>query len=357
MRRIRIGELETRLSEEYKTRMQREQRFDGELVFPLKRLRSLKKKFEDNRVQEYVRKDEKGQDVYQVPDDIDSFGLYVQEVINRYSNDLLTVKPSEMGDVIKDFEAILNVEELKRVLKVGRNAKKPFWEILVSQMMYKEIRRWIFPEYIRQQELKTCVYCNANYTITDIDGIAYYDLDHWKPKSKYPFLCISFFNLQPCCHSCNMHKGNDDEHEYMGLYVDKEDEPQDIFNLTLDDSDVANYIAEHDKRHLKIHFRNLVPKYDAMCNDMKTQLHIESRYGEHQDVAEEVIWRKMIYNDAFKDSLQNLLEEKNFTNEEINRFIFGGYIDECNVHKRPLTKLMQDLQKNCSFDLRKDVFS
>ena len=83
-----------------------------------------------------------------------------------------------------------------------------------------------------------------------------------------------------------------------------------------------------------------------MCNDMNTQLHIESMYKEHQDVAEEVIWRKMIYNDAFKDSLRNLLEEKNFTDEEINRFILGSYFDKGDVHKRPLTKLMQDVLKN-----------
>lgn len=347
MRRIRIGEHETLLSEEYKTRMQREQHFDGVLVFPLKRLKSLKKKFDDGLVQEYVGKDEHGHDVYTIPADIDSFGRYVQEIINRYSNDLLSVKPSEMGRVIDAFEAILNNGELTRILQVDRNAKKPFWEIVVSQMMYQEIRRWIFPEYIRRQELKSCVYCNANYTITDVDGIAYYDLDHWKPKSKYPFLCISFFNLQPSCHSCNMHKGDDNEHEYMGLYVDREDEPQDIFCLALDDADVANYITEHDRKHLNIKFRSLTPQYEAMCNDMNTQLHIEPMYREHQDVAEEVIWRKMIYNDAFKDSLRNLLEEKNFTDEEIDRFISGSYFDEVNVHKRPLTKLMQDVFKSC----------
>lgn len=347
MRRKRIGDNEILLSEEYKTKMQKEQHFDGKLVFPLKRLKSLKKKFDNKQVREYMGKGEKGHDDYQIPVDIDLFGRYVQEIINRYPKDLLTVKPSEMGGIIKDFEAILNSGELTRVLKVGKNAKKPFWEILVSQMMYQDIRRWIFPDYIRRQELKCCVYCNANYTITDADGMAYYDLDHWKPKSKYPFLCISFFNLQPSCHSCNMHKGDDDEHEYMGLYVDREDEPLDIFSLTLDDADVANYIAEHDKKHLNIHLRSLEPQYDAMCNDMNTQLHIESMYSEHLDVVEEIIWRKMIYNDAFKDSLRNLLEEKNFTNEEISRFIVGGYFDEYDVHKRPLTKMMQDILKSC----------
>lgn len=346
MRRIRIGESETHMSEEYKTKMQSEQRFNGKLVFPLKRLKSLKKKFDSGLVKEFVGKDGDGNDVFRIPIDINSFGEYVQEIINRYSGDLLTVKPSEMDGVIGAFESILDNGELTRVLQVGGKAKKPFWEILVSQMMYQEIRQWIFPEYIRRLELKSCVYCNANYTITDTDGIAYYDLDHWKPKSKYPFLCISFFNLQPCCHSCNMHKGDDDEHEYMGLYIDREDDPQDIFSLTLDDADVANYITEHDRTQLHIYFRSLEPRFDAMCNDMNTQLHIESMYREHQDVAEEVIWRKMIYNDAFKDSLRNLLEEKNFTEEEINRFILGSYYDEDNVHKRPLAKLMQDVFKN-----------
>lgn len=344
MRRIRIGDKEIRLSEEYKAKMLKEQRFDGNLVFPLKRLKSLKKKFDNKQVKEYVGKNE----LELNSADNDSFGNYVQEIITRYSNDLLTVKPSEMGGIIEDFEKILNYGELKRVLKVGRNKKKPFWEILVSQMMYPEIRRWIFPDYIRRQGLKTCVYCNANYTITDADGIAYYDLDHWKPKSKYPFLCISFFNLQPSCHSCNMLKGDDDEHGYMGLYIDGDDAPLDIFSLKSDDADMANYTSEPDRKHLIIHFRSIESQYDAMCNDMNTQLHIESRYREHQDVAEEIVWRKMIYNGAYKDALQNLLKENNFTDEEINRFIAGGYINEGDVHKRPLTKLMQDVLKSCN---------
>lgn len=349
MRRIRITERESLLAEEYKVRMLGDQYFGEMLVSPLKRLKSLKKKFDNGLVQEYAGKDEHGHDVYQIPADIDSFGRYVEQIIISYSDDLLTIKPSGMNRAIAHFKSILSDKDLKRVFKVGKNAKKPFWEVLVSQMMYQEIRRWIFPEFIRRQELKSCVYCNANYTITGEDGIAYYDLDHWKPKSKYPFLCISFFNLQPSCHSCNIHKRDDDKHEYIGLYIDGEEEPQDIFSLTLDDVDVANYITEHDRTHLNIYFRSLKPQYDSMCNDMNTQLHIESRYREHLDVVEEVIWRKMIYNDAFMDSLQSLLKERNFTDEEIDRFILGSYFDEVNVHRRPLTKLMQDVFKSCSF--------
>lgn len=35
---------------------------------------------------------------------------------------------------------------------------------------------------------------------------AFFELDHYYPKSKYPFLCVSFYNLIPICSSCNKAK-------------------------------------------------------------------------------------------------------------------------------------------------------
>src|SRR5690606_3268511 len=58
----------------------------------------------------------------------------------------------------------------------------------------------------------TCPYCN--YGIVEIvkknntmplthQNIAYFDLDHFYPKSIYPFFALSFYNLIPSCHTCN----------------------------------------------------------------------------------------------------------------------------------------------------------
>ncbi|MFX8327742.1 hypothetical protein ABTL71_18955, partial [Acinetobacter baumannii] len=50
----------------------------------------------------------------------------------------------------------------------------------------------------------TCPYCNRSYI--------YYisrrkeikpQIDHFFPKSKYPFLAMSFYNLIPSCQTCN----------------------------------------------------------------------------------------------------------------------------------------------------------
>lgn len=348
MRRIWIKDDIEKLADDFRNRMQTVQRFDGLLVHPLRRLQKLRNRFEEGRVLEYVGKDDYGRDSYSPIADVAFFIDYIQRIIDLYPGNLLTVKPSEIDELIGGFEGILPPERLAAILKVGGNGKKTFWEIVVGCMMYQEIRRWIFPEYIRKMELKSCVYCNANYAITDENGTAYYDLDHWKPKSRYPFLSTSFYNLQPCCHSCNMHKGNDDVHEYMGLYEDREGVPLNIFSLTVSDEDVANYIVSRDMSQIGIRFRPLRVQDAALCDDMNSQLHIESIYAEHRDVAANVIWRKRIYNDAFRKSMQPLFEDNNFTEDEIDRFILGTYFEDEDIHKRPLTKLMQDVFKTAS---------
>lgn len=72
-------------------------------------------------------------------------------------------------------------------------------------------------------------------------------------------------------------------------------------------------------------------------------MHQKDKY---QNVTEKVIWRKMIYNDLFQEALKNLLMERNFTDEEINRFFFCIFFEEKDIHKRSLTELMQDVFKS-----------
>ena len=79
-----------------------------------------------------------------------------------------------------------------------------FWELIVWALNYEGVRENVMPYYVKKMHLSTCSYCNAQYAITtgeDEDGKrwAMYQLDHFKPKSKYPYLCVSFFNLQPSC--------------------------------------------------------------------------------------------------------------------------------------------------------------
>lgn len=57
--------------------------------------------------------------------------------------------------------------------------------------------------FIDEINLGTCPYCNRSYSYTVKDGSIKPELDHFFPKSKYPFLAVSYYNLIPSCPTCN----------------------------------------------------------------------------------------------------------------------------------------------------------
>lgn len=83
----------------------------------------------------------------------------------------------------------------------------------------------------------TCVYCNRQYTINiernggtnDDNRIVRPALDHWFPKSLFPLMSLSYYNLIPCCTVCNSQVKKD---EIWGLtthvhpYLTMPDEPK-----------------------------------------------------------------------------------------------------------------------------------
>lgn len=65
---------------------------------------------------------------------------------------------------------------------------------------------WNAYEFCRRLKTSVCPYCNREYifTIGDIkDKTVRPELDHFFPKSRYPYLSCSFFNFIPSCHICN----------------------------------------------------------------------------------------------------------------------------------------------------------
>jgi 5-methylcytosine-specific restriction endonuclease McrA len=76
-------------------------------------------------------------------------------------------------------------------------------------MRYDAARFEYYP-FALEMDIKSCVYCNAHLAATTKNNNGTYkgtyELDHFYPKSKYPYLCTSFFNLQPCCAHCNESK-------------------------------------------------------------------------------------------------------------------------------------------------------
>ena len=272
---------------------------------------------------------------------------YIDAILAGYdSGELLTWKPTEFCAAVSNMDREVRHEIVGKPMKLDGVLVGSFAGQLVKAMHFDDVRREIVPSIYKKLELKTCVYCNANYIITDKDGNGYFDLDHWKPKSFYPFLCISFFNLQPSCASCNRRKSASDE-LFFGLWDDTGAPSLDVLRFHLEEWSLTNYLVFLEREKLKV---NLVeadpgnPEHQGIRRIANEKLHIDARYAEHNDYIEEIVWRSKIYNPSMIQSLRDSeFGDLIPTPMDLMRFVLGTYSNPDEVHKRPLTRLAIDL--------------
>ena len=267
-------------------------------------------------------------------------------LLNKRYDALTIVHPRKFQRDIQKFEAIIGRRfiNLKMKMPGSANYTPSLAHRIIKAMNYNDVREKVYPRIARFLELKTCVYCNANFTISASDGNGYYELDHWKPKTLYPYLSTSFYNLQPCCSSCNRRKSNDDR-GYFHLWDDTHRKHRDVIGVNLTRKSIILFKLFHHVEDLVPVFYSTKRKYVPMRNVMQERLHIEERYKEHMDIAEEVIWRSMAYNPSMMQSLRASISKVVPSNADINRFIIGTYSKREDIHKRPLTLLRQNIAR------------
>ena len=73
---------------------------------------------------------------------------------------------------------------------------------------------------------------------------------------------------------------------------------------------------------------------------------LKDLYSNHKDIALELIQKAQIYNESYIDELYQKYEGTLFKNrEDVLRHITGGYIEDKDINKRPLSKLIKDISE------------
>lgn len=166
--------------------------------------------------------------------DIDKYVQYVEEIVKDFVQ-LKNLTPNAFNTYKTKYDGILddsllsttikyrkmNLPKLKKYRKRLNVSQGLFHEVIVDRMRYEAARLYLGP-YMKEIGVNTCVYCNnTKATCSEKRKEVYYPFDHGKPKSKYPFLSICFFNLYPCCTNCNSHKLDNEDVDFQ-LYIDTE---------------------------------------------------------------------------------------------------------------------------------------
>lgn len=273
------------------------------------------------------------------------YANYTRNIIDRYG-EVNTLKPTEFDDYYNTHFNISEADLSQNVTPPNGNTKfdnKEFYNLIVEAMRYDAVRDKDFLPFVKKIGIRSCVYCNAQFSITTernngkLSGM--FELDHFYPKSKYPFLSTSFFNLQPCCSHCN--KTKLDRPSLFSLYTTDYStiEP---FTFSLDKKSILNYLLTQDEEELVIIFNSVDLSLKQNHEDL---FHITELYTQHKDIVEELIWKAKVYNKSYKDSLSDSFSKLFPSTTNFNRFILGNYDNPKDIHKRPMAKLVQDIAK------------
>ena len=262
--------------------------------------------------------------------DIDAINRLIKRKLKNYPKNidlekLITLDYKELCD-LKDF-----IDKNKSFTKLNKTQKDYFYTL------YQRLKK---SEYIKDLDITVCPYCNRNYIFNfkksnSLKATA--QLDHFFDKSTYPYFSISIFNLIPSCQICNQRKSkiqNDIYHPFKEAFND------DVkFRLKIKDSKFY-----YDKNSLEIE-KKILRNEDKVNLHIKT-FNIDNLYEEHKDIVLELIQKVQIYNESYIDELYQKYEGTLFKNrEDVLRHITGGYIEDKDINKRPLSKLIKDISE------------
>lgn len=322
MRRILITDKVKGYAEEYASNLFKDRNANFKL--PCKNLELLSDALKANHQDEYVK--------------------YVEKIILFYPR-ILTLLPTEFEPYRVKHFANLNEGQLSAVVP-GYTKHKNFYESVVGAMRYDAVQSTEIRPYMKKLGIKAFVYCNAAYAVATDDNKATFQVDHYYPKSKYPFLCTSFFNLFPSCMHCNQIKSKNTGYDYC-LYTE---DPARVnpFYFTIDDKSIVKYMLTHNSEVLKFKLNgNPVENADSHSSFF----HLAGLYPQFSDAAEEVIWKAKIFDKTYQAQLMKAYMRKfPYKMDDFKRFYLGFYPDEKDVNMRPLTLLMQGIAKDMNLE-------
>lgn len=216
---------------------------------------------------------------------------------------------------------------------------------------YDDLQHAFIPSHLKGMGIRACVYCNEKNvgpgSKSDKNGkkvdISRFQIDHFYPQSKYPYLCTSFYNLQPSCDSCNNWKSN--SWSQFNLYTCDANK-LDVFRFSIgNDEQVLHALIDHDARHLQI---CLESDEDGLLVNHENLFHVESVYqNNHRKDALRVMDILYKQNNSYIQSIKDALgvfvpmEDDEIMDKYFS--LFGFDMHKNQLHRRPLNKLAQDI--------------
>ena len=201
---------------------------------------------------------------------------------------------------------------------------------------------WNIKVLCEKLQIDVCPYCNRQYIYTyqkETQKKNTAEIDHFRPKSKYPYLSCSLYNLIPSCHTCNSIKHDKDENI--------------IYPYIESFGNVGKFQIKRDDAHdikFPIIVQNLQPKVEikelegdplqSKIQKSKEVLHLEEIYSKHQLDINDLLLRYNRYGVMKKKEISKNLE---MPESVIKKMILGIPLQIGHRRSYVLEKLKKDI--------------
>ncbi|RAS75718.1 hypothetical protein [Priestia endophytica] len=263
-------------------------------------------------------------------------------------NNLANHLPSTAYSSVSKFKS-----EVKKLTSIRW---KRYDDILKEIFDYKGFTQakddWSAYELVSLLNVSVCPYCNRSFvtTLQKNGKKTRAVLDHYYAKALYPYLALSLYNLIPSCYVCNSSfKGDIDLYRDEAIYPYEEE----FLNLATFKTDF-NDKDSYDYRYLlglskefKISFE-INTQNEELQRKIKKSIEtfaLEDMYNTHLDIVKDLIRSGIVNNKSRIDEIYKQFPDIFNNRGEVMQSLYGNYINEKELGKRPFSKLTKDICK------------
>lgn len=223
------------------------------------------------------------------------------------------------------------------------------------ERLYKNFTKRNFGgQWAEKIGVKICPYCNRNYIFTLSVSRVRPQYDHFFPKSLYPYLALSMYNLIPCCAICNSAKldfntydSSLSEENFIYPFSDSYGE-QFRFKIANEDN-INSWLGIAEEYNLIIVSDPSVPSQLIQKQSITAEkLNLIELYNKHGDFVRDIVRTSYVYDDEYFQSLVASYPNLFSSISEAKNFVYLNYLDETEWDKRVLSKLTHDIIKDCT---------
>ena len=209
-------------------------------------------------------------------------------------------------------------------------------------------------ELMNDLDLNVCPYCNRNFiksiqvrqNAAGKDIFVKGQLDHFYPRSLYPYLAICKHNLVPSCPSCNGTSGKHYDNTRTKGVVNP--------YLLADSNGLKFKMAITGKGFADLRTCAQAISIDVDCTanpalaHNEEMFHLKKIYATHTDYAAEVYFKSILRTpQAYKQYIgkKMIAHGMMYNDADFERLLLGNYAKEGDYQKRPLSKFCADIAK------------